>query len=462
MSIRSYSVEQVVSYIKNRLESDHILNNLHVKGEISNFIHHSSGHFYFTLKDENASIPCVMFNSYARKVAFRPKDGSKVILSARVSLYEKTGRLQLYVTEMNEDGLGDLYQRFEELKKRLHEEGYFNAEHKKPLVRYPFSIALISGRDTAACSDVHTTLKRRWPVAAVVDYYSLVQGEAAVPEIISQLLSADKNHHDVIILARGGGSLEDLWCFNDERVVKTIYSLHTPVITGIGHEVDFTLADFVADVRANTPTGAAEIAAPLYSDVLFDLHDQNKKLERMMMQKLSLSRKDMDHLISYELPKLSQSIIQKPSIALMMHYQTLSRYPYSVQQKYAISLLTKKNDLMSYEHLLKENRNAFDASIRSLLHKGEVLLNRSRFELNRKCDRMIAAEENRFMTMRGSFEHSESLLSALSPVEILKRGYAIVEKEEKVVRSVSNIKEKDQLHIRVADGVFKAEVTDKE
>ena len=461
MSNRNWSVEQLVNYIKNRLENDSYLSSLWVKGEISNFIHHSSGHFYFTLKDEKASIPCVMFNSYTRKLNFLVKDGTKVIVNAKVSLYEKTGKLQLYVTDMKEDGMGDLYQRFELLKRKLYQEGYFNSEHKKPLPPYPFSIALISGKDTAANSDVHITLRRRWPVAKITDYYSLVQGDAAVRNIVEQIRNADSHSHDVIILARGGGSLEDLWCFNEEEVVKAIYSCRTPIITGIGHEVDFTLSDFAADVRANTPTGAAELVAPKLTDVRTQIEQHRSMLENHIVARLEKERKDVDNRIFYQLPKLAQGIIQKPALELMMLSQELSKVPAQLSQRYSFDLFSCRASLENYPKSFNQQKQKVAIKSRTLIHKGELFLQTSKYQLDMNCDRIKKAEEEKIGGSKYSLEKLTSLLNALSPLEVLKRGYAIVEKDSAVIKDASMLSLSDEVSIHLAKGDLSAVVTGK-
>ncbi len=440
MSIRSWSVEQLINYLKNRLENDAYLSSLWVKGEISNFVNHSSGHFYFTLKDEKAAISCVMFSTYARRIGFTVKEGAKVLLRAKASIYEKTGRLQLYVYEMQPDGIGLLYQRFEELKAKLYQEGYFREDHKKPLPHYPFDIAVISGEHTAAHSDILTTLKRRWPVAKITDYYSLVQGETAAANIVSRIREADQNHHDVIILARGGGSLEDLWCFNEESVVKAIYHCETPIITGIGHEVDFTLSDFAADVRANTPTGAAELVAPKLTDVLSEIEQKKMRMQRSISHRNDVNRNRLSSLMEHRLPHLKDQLILKPSTTLMMTLDYLNRYPETLQMK--------------YEGRLKQNQQ-------KLVHRQEILLSSCKYQLERYYDKMKAEIHLSAKQYADSLQQKEKLLSAYSPLEILQRGYAIVTKEGSVVKKAEEVSAGDQLNIRVAEGEITAIAANK-
>ena len=440
MSVRSWSVEQLISYLKNRLENDAYLSSLWVKGEISNFVNHSSGHFYFTLKDEKAAISCVMFSTYARRVNFKITEGMKVLLSGKPSIYDKTGRLQLYVYDIQQDGIGLLYQRFEELKKKLYLEGYFREEHKKPLPKYPFDIAVISGEKTAAHSDIMTTLKRRWPVAKVTDYFSLVQGEAAAANIVSQIEAADAAGHDVILLARGGGSLEDLWCFNEESVVKAIYNCNTPIITGIGHEVDFTLSDFAADVRANTPTGAAELCAPRLEDVISEIRDKRSRMIQSVTHQTKLYENRLAAYKDQRLKRLKDHIIQKDAMQLMMNIDALSRYPQNVKQMYEGSLQLNLN---------------------KIIQKKEMFVAAAKYQLDSDYAKMVTEVKNRLQNTKDNLRHSDTLLNAYSPTAILSRGYSIVLKDGKAVKSVEEVREKDILNVRVASGSFTAEVKDK-
>ena len=248
------TVTQLTKYIKYKIDNDVNLDTVYLKGEISNFKAHTRGHFYFTIKDENTRINAVMFSSNANKVKFVPTDGMKVLVSGKISVYEATGGYQIYVNEMLEDGVGNLYIAFEQLKKKLEEEGLFDISKKKKIPKIPDTIGIITAPTGAAIKDILSTIKRRWPLAKTILFPSLVQGEEAANDI-------------VIIIARGGGSIEDLWPFNEEVVARAIYELETPVISAVGHEIDFTIADFVADLRAPTPTGAAEMAVPNMKDV---------------------------------------------------------------------------------------------------------------------------------------------------------------------------------------------------
>ena len=283
----SITVSTLVRYLKNKLDSDDKLQNVKVQGELSNFHKHSSGHLYFTLKDDKSAISCIMFSSKASSIKFEPKNGDKVEISANTSMFEVTGQLQLYVNSMKLAGVGDLYQQYEMLKNKLTEEGYFDEDHKKELSSYyPERVCVLVGDKSAAMSDIKTCFERRWPLTSVDYYPVLVQGKDAPKDIIKTLKEVDKKYYDVIILARGGGSFEDLFCFNDEELVKTIYNLETFIVTGIGHEQDFTLADFVADLRAPTPTASVELITNNIVDVIDEINSLSNDLFNIISKKI--------------------------------------------------------------------------------------------------------------------------------------------------------------------------------
>ena len=291
------TVSSLLRYLKNKLDTDNNIQRVLVSGEISNFHNHFSGHLYFTLKDDNAAINCVMFKSNASKLTFTPKTGDKVIIQANTSIFETTGQLQLYVLKMNLDGLGDLYLKFEQLKNKLNTEGYFSDDHKKILTKtYLDKVAVLVGDKSAAMSDIKTTFNRRWPLCKVDYYPVLVQGLDAPNSIINELKKVDELGYDAIILARGGGSFEDLFCFNDENLVKTIYDLKTFIITGVGHEQDFTLVDFVADKRAATPTASVELITPNISDTLDLINDYEYDLNNILNDKFNNIKMNYDYL----------------------------------------------------------------------------------------------------------------------------------------------------------------------
>lgn len=273
MHIKTLSVSQLNNYIKKVMDNDFILRNSYVKGEISNFKIHSSGHIYFSLKDEYSKINCIMFKSYAENIISMPKDGDNVILRGRVSVYSRDGLYQFYCEELEKEGIGDLFLEFEKLKKRLYKEGIFDEQHKKDIPLYARKIGIITSPTGAAIRDIINVTRRRNPTVELIIYPSLVQGDEASHQLIEGIKYFDnRNDVDLIILARGGGSLEELWAFNDENLAYAIYDCNKPIISAIGHETDFTISDFVSDMRAPTPSAAAEIA-------VFSLSEFNKKIE---------------------------------------------------------------------------------------------------------------------------------------------------------------------------------------
>lgn len=273
MHIKTLSVSQLNNYIKKVMDNDFILRNSYVKGEISNFKIHSSGHIYFSLKDEYSKINCIMFKSYAENIISMPKDGDNVILRGRVSVYSRDGLYQFYCEELEKEGIGNLFLEFEKLKKRLYKEGIFDEQHKKDIPLYARKIGIITSPTGAAIRDIINVTRRRNPTVELIIYPSLVQGDEASHQLIEGIKYFDnRNDVDLIILARGGGSLEELWAFNDENLAYAIYDCNKPIISAIGHETDFTISDFVSDMRAPTPSAAAEIA-------VFSLSEFNKKIE---------------------------------------------------------------------------------------------------------------------------------------------------------------------------------------
>lgn len=294
--VKPLKVSQVNSYIKRLLSEDMILSDIQIEGEVSNYKKHYSGHLYFSLKDETGRIKCVMFKSYASRQNLDLVEGQKIIAKGYISIYEKGGDYQLYVREIVDQGIGDLFRRFEKMKAKLEGEGLFNEEFKKPIPTMPKKIGIVTSATGAAIRDIITVIKRRFPQCNLLIYPSLVQGAKAAENIIKGLIYLDKREDvDLIIVGRGGGSIEELFAFNDEELARTIFSLRTPIISAVGHETDFTIADFVADLRAATPSAAAEIAVPDAIQLTNSLRDRHKTLITIMEQKLSLKSTKLEH-----------------------------------------------------------------------------------------------------------------------------------------------------------------------
>ena len=281
------TISDVNRFIKIKLEGEEKLQHLFVKGEISNYKHHTRGHLYFTLKDESSKINAVMFQGNASRLAFIPEDGMSVLISGRVGVYEPNGNYQLYIESMEQDGTGNLYLEFEKLKNRLAIEGLFGSEFKKDIPRFPEKIGIITASTGAAVKDIISTIKRRYPIAETILFPTLVQGDGAKEGIVKQIKEADSFGLDVIICGRGGGSIEDLWAFNEEIVARAIFDCNTPIISAVGHEIDYTIADFVADMRAPTPTGAAEMAVPNLTDLSTLMDNYMIRLKENIANKLN-------------------------------------------------------------------------------------------------------------------------------------------------------------------------------
>lgn len=394
MALQPVSVTQLTQYIKLLLDRDEILSQVCVRGELSNYKAHSSGHQYFTLKDEGAVISCVMFRSDAMRMRFRPESGMKVILYGRVSLFPKSGQYQIYVTAMQPDGVGALAVAFEQLKTRLHEEGLFDAAHKKPLPSYPRRIALVTSPTGAAVRDMIRILGRRWPMAEVLVCPVRVQGEGAAQEIAAMLSYVDKHQlADVIITGRGGGSLEDLWAFNEECVARAIWQCQTPVISAVGHEPDVTISDFVADLRAATPSNAAELAVPDGDALQGFLRQLKLRMEQAESQRISHLRQRLERLAKSRVMTRPEAYLQQQELHLEMLRQRLE-------------------------------------------HAGQVTLQKN--------------------TQR--FRQAAAKLDALSPLKVLGRGYAMATLDEQVVRSVEQLSPGETIAVSFSDGTAQCRV----
>ena len=325
--MKPISVTTLVRYLKNKLDSDEALRSVQVSGELSNFRKTSSGHLYFTLKDENSAISCVMFKSKAYSLSFVPENGNKVICSGSISMFEASGSLQLYVNTLKLDGIGDLYRQYEELKNKLFNEGLFDDDHKKEIpTLYPSKVAVLCGKDSAAMSDIKIQFNRRWPLCKVDYYPVIVQGSEGPSSMIKTLKDIDTLGYEIIVLARGGGSFEDLFCFNDERLVRTIYNLNTFIITGVGHQQDFTLVDFVSDRRAPTPTGAIEMITPNIDDVLDSIDDLSYRLNKSIDLLITNNKDKLIQLSNNKYFKDPSLLVDKVSLLLDYKIERLKRF----------------------------------------------------------------------------------------------------------------------------------------
>ena len=327
MNDKYITISQLTRYIKYKIDNDVNLNEVFIKGEISNFKAHSRGHYYFTIKDEASRINAVMFQTATKKLAFTPEDGMKVLVTGKISVFEANGGYQIYVSDMLEDGVGNLYIAYEQLKKKLEAEGLFDERFKKTIPKIPKRVGVVTAPTGAAIKDIISTIKRRWPLTEIYLFPSLVQGEMAKDDIVKQIEKADKYNLDTLIVGRGGGSIEDLWPFNEEIVARAIFACNTPVISAVGHEIDFTIADFVADLRAPTPTGAAEMAVPQLNDMVNYLNQVKIRLNNTISNKLKISKNRLKEITSRSILKNPITIYQTKE---MIFSNTLERLKFNL------------------------------------------------------------------------------------------------------------------------------------
>ncbi len=413
------TVSEVNSYIKTYLENNYFLSDIYVKGEISNFKRHQTGTFYFSIKDATSKINVVMFSSYANKVKDPLKDGSLVLIRGHISVYEAAGNYQIIATELSLDSIGQLYLEYERLKKQLEAEGLFDEKYKKALPAYPNKIGIITAPKGAAIHDMLNTIQHRWPLADVILFPSLVQGIKAAEDIVKNIQLADQYDLDVIICGRGGGSIEDLWPFNEEIVARAIFHCKTPIISAIGHQSDYTIADFVADKRGLTPTDGAVLATP------------KKETE---LEKISNQKKLLLHL-------MTQIINQKKTLLAQQKKAYIFQHPQKLYETYRLKL----------EHLEK-------MMMQEMEQKNQL----TRKDIETKAQTLIHSFQNLFNQKRYNFTTLMGKLDALSPLKILKRGYGALFKENHNVKSIHEIQENDLLSIRLADGKIVTKVIHKE
>ncbi|WP_436952070.1 exodeoxyribonuclease VII large subunit [Staphylococcus shinii] len=432
------SVSTLTKYIKYKFDQDPHLQSVLIKGELSNFKKHSSGHLYFNVKDNNSVISAMMFKGSASKIDFEPKEGDEVLLEARVSVYERRGNYQIYVNKMHLDGVGNLYQRLEQLKKKLTKEGYFDQNNKKNIPKFPKKIAVLTAGTGAAIRDIHTTINSRYPLAEQIQISTLVQGEQAKNDIINNIQQADEIGADTIIIGRGGGSIEDLWNFNEEDVVKAIYACTTPIISAVGHETDFTLSDFVADIRAATPTQAAVMATPDQYELCQYLQQINLSLTRFIKQHLQQQRKHLEHVSSYYK-------FQTPT--LLYDQQIQKRDDLEKQLNLSMNLAIKNHQQQLQLLLNKFNLKGFKQNI----NREQLTNAQKRDDLNKVMNNFIHNQKNNLARKLES-------LNNLSPTNTMLRGYTIVNKDNNVITSTSDLAENDNIVLTMKDGVVDAQV----
>ena len=414
------TVSAMTRYLKHKFDTDQNLRHVFLKGEISNFKAHTTGHMYFSVKDEASKINAIMFASSARKLNFVPADGMKVLLVGRISVYEATGNYQIYVEQMMEDGIGNLYVAFEKLKKQLASEGLFAPEHKKKIPKIPERVGIVTAATGAAIKDILSTIKRRYPICETILFPSLVQGDAAAEDIVRNIKLAQTYDLDVLIIGRGGGSIEDLWPFNEEIVARAIYECTIPTISAVGHEIDYTIADFVADLRAPTPTGAAEIAVP--------------------------NMVDLQKLLAQFRIRLNEGIYKK------VNYQRL--YLESVQNSFVL-----KNPMMMFDGKKQALDYLLERANQSVLKKVE----RMRTHMDHiKQNYLLLHPEELYKEEKLKLGTLMDKLELVNPMNVLKRGYTLTYLEDHTIGNAEDLSVGDQVKIKFHDGTILSTVTGKE
>ncbi|WP_342543510.1 exodeoxyribonuclease VII large subunit [Paenisporosarcina sp. FSL H8-0542] len=433
------TVKALTKYIKRKFDADPHLRNVYVKGELSNVKIHTSGHIYFTIKDDQTRMPAVMFAAQARSLKFKPESGMNVLLQGDVNVYEGSGQYQLYAQLMQPDGIGELFVAFEQLKEKLAKEGLFHPSRKKQIPKYPQKIGVITASTGAAIRDIVTTLSRRYPLAEVIIFPALVQGAGAAPSIVKALKRAHSYPDlDVCIVGRGGGSIEDLWAFNEEIVAREIANSTIPIISAVGHETDTTIADYVSDLRAPTPTAAAELAVPNQLDLLERVSNRKSQMVSIVTAILSQERKRLTRVMS-AYPLAYPERLYRPFVErLTRANEQMERNGRTIfqQKQQHLAQQTMRLSLQSPQRMV-------------LLHQKNVQASQQRLHM--------AAQKN-VQTKARSFSNMIQLLEALNPLKIMDRGYSLTYQNDQVVKSIEDINPDQPLHIKLQDGVIIASI----
>jgi len=435
------SIKDLTIQIKKSIETNPLFQDVWVRGEISNFVHHSRGHMYLTLKDEFAKIKAVMFAGHNRYLKFIPKNGMKVLVRGEISVYERDGQYQLYIKEMQPDGIGALYQAYEELKRRLESEGWFDPAYKKSIPKLPQKIGVVTSPTGAAIRDILITIKRRFPTMEVLVFPVLVQGEFAAKSIVKAIqLAHTIEGIDVLIVGRGGGSIEELWAFNEEIVAEAIRKASIPIISAVGHETDFTIADFVADLRAPTPTAAAELSVPIYQELHERIIQQQDRLKRSLIRIKNQKQTDLNQLKKrYGFRYIVQLLEQRE--------QQLDELIYQLQKNKESLLQDRKRSLQQLAHRLHQlnPQDAIALKRKELLQVTERLKREMKIHLEKKEKELI---------------YKVNTLDALSPLKIMNKGFSLVYNEDKntLYTSVQQIEPGQSVRVAMSDGELDCQV----
>ena len=440
MSEEYVTVSALTKYIKYKFDKDPHLGRVYLTGEISNFRLRPT-HQYFSLKDENAIISATMFQSAFKKIQFRPEEGMKVLVIGKVSVFEKSGQYQINIEHMEPDGVGALYLAYEQLKKKLEAEGLFSLP-KKPIPQFPKKIAILTSESGAVIQDIQTTVARRFPIVQLVLYPTVVQGVHAVNSILKNLDLVEQEDYDVVIIGRGGGSIEDLWAFNEEPVVRRVAELSIPVISSVGHETDTTLIDFVSDMRAATPTAAAEIATPVLMEIHQQLRNLQTRLEQALSRQLQIKRERMQALAN-------ASIFQNPERIYQVYQQRVDQLEMRLQQMMQQSVQHKRQQLVKNHHRLE-------------LGSPSRRVQTEKQALQYLAKRLEQAQGQLMKDKKQQFQRAIQQLDLLSPLKIMNRGYGILQQEETIIKSVDQLEVKQELTIQLVDGTVRSKVTSVE
>ena len=440
MSEEYVTVSALTKYIKYKFDKDPHLGRVYLTGEISNFRLRPT-HQYFSLKDENAIISATMFQSAFKKIQFRPEEGMKVLVIGKVSVFEKSGQYQINIEHMEPDGVGALYLAYEQLKKKLEAEGLFSLP-KKPIPQFPKKIAILTSESGAVIQDIQTTVARRFPIVQLVLYPTVVQGVHAVNSILKNLNLVEQEDYDVVIIGRGGGSIEDLWAFNEEPVVRRVAELSIPVISSVGHETDTTLIDFVSDMRAATPTAAAEIATPVLMEIHQQLRNLQTRLEQALTRQLQIKRERMQALAN-------ASIFQNPERIYQVYQQRVDQLEMRLQQIMQQSVQQKRQQLVKNQHRLE-------------LGSPSRRVQTEKQALQYLAKRLEQAQGQLMKDKKQQFQRAIQQLDLLSPLKIMNRGYGILQQEETIIKSVDQLEVEQELTIQLVDGTVRSKVTSVE
>lgn len=501
MEAEYLTVTKLNYHIKRLVNSDSSLKNVYVRGELSNFKRYPSGHLYFTLKDQNSEIGGIMFKGPASRLKFEPKNGMKVLINGYVDVYPKQGNYKIYAQKLTEDGIGDLYIAYEQLKRKLSALGWFDDEHKQEIPKFPKRVGVVTASTGAAIRDIVITIKRRWPLCEIILFPSLVQGNMAPKNIIKQIILADNEFDlDTLIIGRGGGSIEDLWAFNDETLAKVIFYSKTPIISAVGHEIDWTISDYVADLRAATPTAAAELAVPDINEIESNIKNLDYRLNKVIDKQFNENKDSFEKLINRNLFKNPDLLYNKKIMYLDSAKSRLAVcsknmiYDNKIRVSNVKSSLIFKNPKMLFE----SKSNKYNQLKYNLNSSGKILISKKESKLDKyrnsfvfkSPNRLFESKANRYFKVRTNLEYSSinllrdkkdnlneikksnpiknpqsilepneirldkyiDKLDVLNPLNTLKRGYTVSRVDGKVVSKAKDVKKDDILEVEFDDG----------